>query len=78
MRKAWTPPSMEGSWRLRPSFICDDWSCFEEGICLAGTSYTWRIADLSNSTWRRHTTTCSCARVSSSEVKGSRAHYFIG
>ena len=55
MREAWVPPSMEGSWRLRPSFICDDCSCFEEGaleeegICLAGTNYTWRIADLSDS-----------------------------
>jgi hypothetical protein len=84
MREAWAPPSMEGSWRLRPSFICDDCSCFEEGAleeegaCLAGTSYTWRIADLSDSTWRWHTTACLCARVSSSEVRGSRAHCFSG
>jgi hypothetical protein len=58
MRGAWEPPSMEGSWRLRPSFICDDCSFFEEGaleeegVYLADTSYTWRIADLSDSTWR--------------------------
>jgi hypothetical protein len=57
MREAWAPPSMEGSWRLRPSFICGVGSSFEEGTleeegaCLAGTSYTWRIADLSDSAW---------------------------
>jgi hypothetical protein len=53
MREAWAPPSMEGSWRLRPSIICGVWSSFEEsaleeeGAYLVGTSYTWTIADLS-------------------------------
>jgi hypothetical protein len=45
MREAWVPPSMEGSWRLRPSFICGGCSCLEEGAHLAGTSYSWMIAD---------------------------------
>jgi hypothetical protein len=68
MRETWEPHGgirrgklgslMEGSWRLRPSFICgvgssfEDGALVEEGACLAGTSYTWRIADLLDSTWR--------------------------
>jgi hypothetical protein len=43
---------MEGSWRLRLSFICGVGSSFEEGAleeegaCLAGTKNTWTIADM--------------------------------
>jgi hypothetical protein len=57
MREAWAPTFMEGSWRLVLSFICGEGFCFEEGTleegtCLAGTSYTWMIADLTDSVWR--------------------------
>jgi hypothetical protein len=51
MREAWAPPSMEGSWRFRPSFICGVCSSFEEGTLeeegahIAGTSYSWTITD---------------------------------
>jgi hypothetical protein len=53
MREYWAPPFMEGSRRLRPSFICGVGSSFkegtleEEGAFLTGTSSTWTIADLS-------------------------------
>jgi hypothetical protein len=46
MRESWAPPSMEGSWRLIPSFVCGVCSCLEEGAHLAGTSYSWMIAYL--------------------------------
>ena len=84
MREAWAPPSMEGSWRLRLSFICDDCSCFEEGTleeegaCLAGTSSTWTITDLSVSMKRQHTRASLSARDSSSKLRGSRAHCSSG
>ena len=53
MREAWAPPSMEDSWRLRPSFICgvgfsfEESTLEEEGALLSGTNSTWTIADLS-------------------------------
>jgi hypothetical protein len=81
MMEAWVPPFMEGSWRLRPSIICVvcynfEEGTLEEGAYLAGTSYAWTISDLSVLVERYHTTTCLCARDSSSVEGGSRAHCF--
>jgi hypothetical protein len=58
MREAWAPTFMEGSWRLWLSFISgvcfgfEEDALLEEGACLAGTSSTWTIADLTDSVWR--------------------------
>jgi hypothetical protein len=76
MRESWVCPSMEGSWRIRPSFICGVCSFLEEGTHIAGTSYSLMITDLSVSVERYHTRDSLCAMDSSSELRGSRAHCF--
>jgi hypothetical protein len=66
---------MESAGRLRASsFLCES-TCYLEGVCLAGTRISCATSDLTGSSWRRHTTACLCARVSSlGKGGGGRAH----
>jgi hypothetical protein len=79
VRRAWAPPFMESARRLgASSFVCESLlvggRTLEEGVCLAGTRSSCATSDLTGSSWRRHTTTCLCARVSSLGKGGGRAH----
>jgi hypothetical protein len=71
-------PSMEELWRLRPSLFVGESYCLEEGAHLSGIRTTCPISDLSGSWWRRHTTSCLCARDSSLGQGGARALHFNG
>jgi hypothetical protein len=76
------------SWRahggLDPLLFVCECICFEEGTleeegaCLAGISSACATSDLTGSSWRRHTTTCLCARDSQLGKGGSRAHCLSG
>jgi hypothetical protein len=82
--RAWAPPFMEGSRRLRAQFICGCCSCLEEGALeeegapITGRSCSGQIPLRTVLVERQHTRAHCGARVSPSKLKGARALHFNG